>query len=250
MFRPPVNENYFLIQKKDFKGDGNAYFLQACQGIAYIVSKNGLFCFRSNNKRCEKIASATFVAKHLKLQAVIRCGELSERPYYRLQKEQIACVKAATQVACCFRGLQDTVPYERVHMVIKALMFKGNLLRDLQELSANSASSRYILALIRPPAGRPDLSHLIYLPELTQEQRNNLIGMVDMNVVLRNTIFVDLLRVTANKSPVDIANYFADYCETIFNDSVLAEEWMNAAALLSPRSENHRPERRVRSHSF
>jgi hypothetical protein len=80
-----------------------------------------------------------------------------------------------TMGQCIINGmLDDTVPYEAVYSIAKALLFRGKLLCDLKELSENANDSRFVPALLAPPKDRIDVSHLVYWPELTAEARNNL----------------------------------------------------------------------------
>lgn len=133
------------------------------------------------------------------------------------------------QATCNFHGLvPDTVPYEAVYRIARALISSNTLSDNLKEISENAHNSQYVLALMAPPKGRHDVTHLVYWPELTPDMRHKLKGLIDMEAVQRNTIFVDTIRLTAGKPLEEIARFFGTWCAH-FNDALLADKWKTFA---------------------
>lgn len=220
-----------LFFRNDFNGKTNESFLLEYPDVAvtYVVSKNGFFRFNRTTNACNKIATKSFVERNAGLQSIINSCQLLEGQFYRLNEKEMTGIEEYTKVSFQLRGLVKTElyedPYNAVYRIAQNLISRDTLL-DLESISLKASSSQFILALLAPPINAIDLSHLVYWPELTQIQQDNFKVMVDMNTVHKNTIFVDLMRKnTAGKTPVEIARYFETYCETFFNDSVLAEKW-------------------------
>lgn len=225
-----------LYLRPHFNEETNRSFLLEYPDVAvvYVVSENGFFRFNRTTNVCNKIATKNFVEKSADLQSMINSRHLFDGQCGPLNKKEVRCIEECTEISFQLRGLVETelceAPYEAVYRIAQKLICRNTLVLDLEIISLNASSSQFILALLAPPIGRLDLSHLIYWPHLTYDQRVNLKGMVDMDNVHRNTIFVELMRSkTAGKTPLEIARNFEQYCEKCFNDSVLAEKWKEFA---------------------
>lgn len=214
-----------------FNGEFNESFPLTCRDIGiYIVSENGLFRFKSTVDACHKIASKKFVDNNSDLQSMITLCKLQDGQCYHLNKKEVLCIEECTKISYQFRGVVKTelseAPYETVYRIAEELIRRETLPLDLESISSFAFSSEFILALVSPPENRNDPTYLVYWPELTLEEQHHLKPMIDMDMVNKNTLFVDLIRNnTAGKTPSEIAGFFEAYCERFFNDSVLAEKW-------------------------